>query len=180
MITKRFLLFFLLLIFTNTSFAQAPACTQTFTAGNGTYIINAGEVACVPEGSDFRGSLVIRAGAHVIVCNGDFFGSLSIDPAWGPTPAGKLWDKPGQKFIGSFGNNGDHDNSGSACGVVCPPVELSSFSNVCLTTASFTLSGGTPTGGTYSGPGVSSGVFNPSNAGVGTHTITYTDGFSGC
>ena len=38
------------------------------------------------------------------------------------------------------------------------------------------LKGGIPLGGTYSGPGVNSltGVFTPSLAGVGTHTITYT------
>jgi uncharacterized protein (TIGR02145 family) len=38
------------------------------------------------------------------------------------------------------------------------------------------LKGGIPLGGTYSGPGVNSitGVFTPSLAGIGTHTITYT------
>lgn len=36
-------------------------------------------------------------------------------------------------------------------------------------------------GGTWSGPGVSStGLFNPSTAGVGTHTITYTLGQAPC
>lgn len=33
-------------------------------------------------------------------------------------------------------------------------------------------------GGTFSGPGVSGGVFNPTTAGLGTHTITYT--LNGC
>ncbi len=33
---------------------------------------------------------------------------------------------------------------------------------------------GNPTGGTYSGPGISGTAFNPANAGPGTHTITYT------
>lgn len=43
------------------------------------------------------------------------------------------------------------------------------------------LTGGTPTGGVYSGTGVSSGMFAPGTAGVGSHVITYTvvDGF-GC
>jgi uncharacterized protein (TIGR02145 family) len=38
------------------------------------------------------------------------------------------------------------------------------------------LKGGIPLGGTYSGPGVNSlsGVYTPSLAGIGTHTITYT------
>ncbi len=40
----------------------------------------------------------------------------------------------------------------------------------------FMLKGGIPLGGTYSGPGVNSltGVFTPSLAGIGTHSITYT------
>ena len=40
----------------------------------------------------------------------------------------------------------------------------------------FRLKGGLPLGGTYSGPGVNSttGIFTPSTAGPGTHTITYT------
>lgn len=43
------------------------------------------------------------------------------------------------------------------------------------------LFSGVPSGGTYSGNGVSGNTFNPSLAGVGTHTVTYsyTDG-NGC
>lgn len=36
------------------------------------------------------------------------------------------------------------------------------------------LTGGLPEGGEYSGPGVSNGMFDPSVAGLGEHTITYT------
>jgi len=62
-----------------------------------------------------------------------------------------------------------------------PTVTLASFTNVCNTDPFFTITGGTPSGGTYTGPGVTGGVFDPSAAGVGTHTITYsfTDG-NGC
>ncbi|MCR9171238.1 MAG: T9SS type A sorting domain-containing protein [bacterium] len=62
-----------------------------------------------------------------------------------------------------------------------PTVTLSAFSDVCDTDPFFTLTGGNPSNGTYSGPGVTGGVFNPATAGVGTHTITYTftDG-NGC
>ena len=44
---------------------------------------------------------------------------------------------------------------------------------VCVDDASFTISGGTPAGGTYSGTGVSAGNFSPST-GVGSYVITYT------
>jgi len=74
-------------------------------------------------------------------------------------------------------------NSVSASITVIPPqtVTLASFNAVCLNTPSFALSGGSPSGGTYSGNGVSGGNFNPAVAGVGTHTITYaTNGGTGC
>ena len=44
---------------------------------------------------------------------------------------------------------------------------------VCLNDGSFELTGATPTGGTYSGNGVSGGYFYPATAGAGTHIITY-------
>jgi uncharacterized protein (TIGR02145 family) len=45
----------------------------------------------------------------------------------------------------------------------------------------FALKGATPAGGTYSGTGVSSGIFDPAAAGTGTHSIVYTSTSStGC
>jgi len=55
-----------------------------------------------------------------------------------------------------------------------PSVTLSPFSSVCVSAPAFALSGGSPSGGTYSGTGVSNNMFNPSVAGGGAHTITYT------
>lgn len=55
-----------------------------------------------------------------------------------------------------------------------PTVALSSFSPVCSDSSSFTVTGGTPIGGGYSGIGVSSNMFNPSIVGIGTFPITYT------
>lgn len=62
-----------------------------------------------------------------------------------------------------------------------PNVSLSNFPGQCQNDPAFTLTGGSPAGGTYSGPGVSSGQFSPLAAGPGTHTITYTyTNASGC
>jgi hypothetical protein len=44
---------------------------------------------------------------------------------------------------------------------------------VCNTTTLITLSGGSPAGGTYSGPGVNGNIFDPAVAGVGTHYVLY-------
>jgi hypothetical protein len=56
-----------------------------------------------------------------------------------------------------------------------PSVSLSPFiSSVCDNTAAFALTGGSPTGGTYSGSFVSGGIFDPIAAGSGVYLITYT------
>ncbi len=63
----------------------------------------------------------------------------------------------------------------------CPDVTCPANSSVYLTDSPFALAGGMPGGGTYSGPGVSAGFFDPGAAGLGVHTITYaySDG-NGC
>jgi hypothetical protein len=62
-----------------------------------------------------------------------------------------------------------------------PAVSLEALDAACNTADPITLSGGAPIGGTYTGAGVSGGIFNPSVAGAGSHLITYTftDG-NGC
>ena len=57
-----------------------------------------------------------------------------------------------------------------------PQVTFVACSDPVVTTANpaITLAGGTPAGGTYSGPGVSAGQFLPGIAGTGTHLILYT------
>lgn len=62
-----------------------------------------------------------------------------------------------------------------------PNVTLASFNSVLDTDAPFALSGGSPVGGTYSGAGVSNGMFDPA-IGAGTYpiTYTYTDPNTGC
>jgi Zn-dependent metalloprotease len=52
--------------------------------------------------------------------------------------------------------------------------DASAYDTTCTVTSPFALTGGSPAGGTYSGPGVTGNIFDPVSAGVGTHTITYT------
>lgn len=53
-----------------------------------------------------------------------------------------------------------------------PTVDMGADEEMCNTAGVFNLSG-TPTGGTFSGPGVSGNEFNPQTAGVGIHTLSY-------
>ena len=51
----------------------------------------------------------------------------------------------------------------------------------CLSAPAFILTGGLPLGGTYSGPGVSSGIFDAGIAGTGDHNIIYSyEDVNGC
>lgn len=62
-----------------------------------------------------------------------------------------------------------------------PTVSYTDISTICVYNNAITLAAGTPTGGTYSGTGVTGTTFDPSVAGVGNAVITYsyTDG-NGC
>ncbi len=52
--------------------------------------------------------------------------------------------------------------------------------SICANAPQFALQGATPTGGIYSGTGVTGGYFNPTAAGLGTHIITYTLNSQSC
>lgn len=54
-----------------------------------------------------------------------------------------------------------------------PLVDAGIDLQACISGSSISLFGA-PSGGTYSGPGVSANAFNPATAGIGTHTITYS------
>jgi gliding motility-associated-like protein len=55
-----------------------------------------------------------------------------------------------------------------------PLVDFPNPSGVCSNDTPFILNNGNPSGGTYSGNGVSNNTFNPSTAGAGTYQLTYT------
>ena len=65
-------------------------------------------------------------------------------------------------------------------GNTIPVVTVASFGTVCDNAAAFALSGGNPTGGTYSGTGVNSNMFDPTITGDGTFMITYTYSSGAC
>ncbi len=63
-----------------------------------------------------------------------------------------------------------------------PAIIFSSLPDKCFNDAPYTLTSAAPAGGTYSGAGVTGGVFNPGMAGNGNHPIlyTYTDPLTNC
>lgn len=62
-----------------------------------------------------------------------------------------------------------------------PAVSFNPIPDICENALPYTLTQGTPPGGTYTGTGIAGSNFNPVAAGTGSHTLTYTytDG-NGC
>lgn len=113
------------------------------------------------------------------------------------SPSGGSWSGPGEignVFYPNIAGVGTHTltytytNSNGCSGTDNTTVTVNSApeANITTSTSSTCLAGGTISltatngGGTWSGPGVSGSSFNPSSAGVGTHTITYTTSSNGC
>jgi hypothetical protein len=55
-----------------------------------------------------------------------------------------------------------------------PIVTVNPFQPLCSYAAPFTMSNGLPAGGTYTGNGISSNIFSPGTAGIGSSIVTYT------
>ena len=94
-----------------------------------------------------------------------------------------LWDafaRRGLGFSASQGSSNSRSDGVQAFDTPSQTASLSVLEEVCASSEILTdLGGGTPSGGTYSGPGVtdngngSTFTFDPAVAGVGLHTITY-------
>jgi PKD repeat protein len=130
---------------------------------------------------------VITPNGPLTFCQGDsveLSSNLSSGNVW--APGGETAPSIMVKTSGSFTvmNSSGCGGSSAAINVTAnslPAVTLASFNDACINHPAIILTGGDPSGGTYSGPGVSSGNFVPNTAGTGTHSIaySYTDG-NGC
>jgi hypothetical protein len=145
--------------------------TYTFTNGNGCTNSCTFQITVNPLP-------VVSAGSYGPVCiNG---AAITL----GGTPVGGTWSGTGvsgnsfnpavgtQTITYTFTNGNGCTNSATTTVTVnpLPVVSAGSYGPVCIDAADITLSG-TPSGGTWSGTGVSGNSFDPS---VGTQTITYT------
>ncbi len=141
--------------------------TGTFTAGN----------IYTAELSDAAGSFASPTTIGTLASTAN--GNLSINTTM---PAGTAVGTGYRvRVVSSAPATTGTDNTADLEIHALPTVGLPPFSDVCVNTPPFLLDQGTPAGGGYSGNGVVFGNFNAADAGVGTHTITYTyfDG-NGC
>lgn len=161
--------------------------TVTGTDGNGcqssdaaivtTYSLPAVNFSAVPDFCINDGSYVLTEGTPA----GGFYSGPGIS-------AGTFF--PGTAGVGSHPANYVYTD-GNGCTASAgqtivvnnlPIVSFSPLADICLNASPITVTGGSPAGGTYSGPGVSGTTFIPTTPGLGSHVLTYTyiDGTTGC
>lgn len=138
---------------------------------------------------------VVNAGTDQVVCNQPIPFNLT------GTPAGGIWSgSPNVTPAGTFTPNGEevvslaytYSNPTTGCErsdtvviTVSAPVTptITPLDSLCVNNAAVVLGtflNASPTGGVFSGTGVSGTTFNPLNAGVGQHEIIYTYGSGTC
>ncbi|MEO9893797.1 HYR domain-containing protein [Aurantibacter sp.] len=113
-------------------------------------------------------------------------GNITITPSGGTAPYEVGWNSVsyvGETITGlSAGTYSASVTDANGCSIrvvaeiedpALPEVTLDPFSNVFVSDVAFALSGAMPTGGIYSGDGVTGGMFDPA-IGEGTYEITYT------
>jgi len=154
--------------------------TYSFTDGNGcsddaTQTVTVDTIPSVSLGA--ISSLCAGSSAITLTqgspSGGTYFGSGVTGTSFNPASAGAGTTQIGYTFVD--GNSCTDTAFTNVTINAQPNVTLSALSSVCVDASSFTLSGGSPAGGTYSGTGVTGGTtFNPGTAGVGSFTITYT------
>ena len=115
------------------------------------------------------------------------------------TPEGGIWSGNDVTEAGLFTPSNDNigDNllvytlSDGACllddslVVIVTPAPIVNLPNeqlLCIDDAPYDLSAATPIGGAWTGSGINENSFDPAEAGIGIHSVTYTyyDQFSGC
>lgn len=114
-------------------------------------------------------------------------GSIDITPSGGTGPYTYLWSNSSTSEditgVGAGIWNVTITDSTGCSNIISdtlndpagPAVSLAiTTSTMCFDDGSLTLSGGSPAGGTWSGPGVATGTFDPSVTGNGMQVITYT------
>ncbi len=130
---------------------------------NPTYCVSDADVTLNPNPKcgQFFGPGITTAGSCL-------FGAWIANPVFSPSTAGI-----GNHTLTYTGSGCANTFKVQVLGAGAAPIISGAGGPYCSSATSITLTG-SPTGGTFSGPGMTGSTFNPATAGVGTHTITYT------
>jgi hypothetical protein len=172
----------------NASGLAAGAYTVTYTYNSSGCIRSANKTVSV------NALPSVEAGGNLSSCANGSSVDLTLG---GVSPSGGVWSSP-NSTVNTRINNGagtlnpvgipagtytltytvttscSNSDTRSITILAPPTVDAGTNQTVCLNGGNVALSGGTPSGGTWSGTGVTGSTFSPTTAGTGTHTITYS------
>ncbi|MBE0641177.1 MAG: hypothetical protein IH599_04025, partial [Bacteroidales bacterium] len=144
--------------------------------------------------------VIVNAGPDLTMCQGGS-AQLNVSASGGVLPYTYSWSPASSLSNAAIANplaspvtnttysvtvtdqNGDYGTDAVIVLVnPLPNVTFAVINPVTIGTPPFVLTQGSPAGGTYTGPGVTAGMFYPNVAGQGIHTLTYsyTDPLTGC
>jgi PKD repeat protein len=160
----------------------------------GTYTVSVSSAGCISTSNPFTVTIspafTVDAGIDQSICRGS---SVILSGSSSSTPT-LAWDNGVQDGVsfaptatttysltGTDINGCQNSDQVTVTVNDLPVVSFGTLAQVCTYNPAFTLTGGLPVGGTYSGTGVVSGSFDPSISGAGNFPLTYsfTDG-NGC
>lgn len=180
------------------SWPNMTAGTYTIDASNGYQIVVMSGSALIVEMPQLPVSVSIQANTNN-VCSGTQV-NFAANPVNGGTNPQFQWKVNGANqgtnspFFAYTPQNGDIVNviltsnascisgnpaTSNAVSMIVNPMPQVSWNTfepdaLCIFWQAIQLTGGLPSGGTYSGTGVSNNMFSPGIAGQGSHTLTYT------
>lgn len=113
--------------------------------------------------------------------NWNFGAGATPATATGAGPHNVAYSSSGSKTV-TLNLNGGASTTNTITVNALPTVTFGALTSLCANDSPFTLNQGSPSGGTYSGPGVSGTQFNPALTTSGTKTLTYsyTSTSTGC
>jgi PKD repeat protein len=164
---------------------NTSATTQTITVtNNGTYWVNVTDgIGCSKSDTIVVALLTVpvaNLGNDITMCQG--ITSLSTQNGAGYTYLWNTGSTFGSVIINTGGtywvivtaSNGCSNSDTVVVTMNAPAVNyVETQSLLCVQASPITLTPGTPSGGVYSGPGVTGNMFNPTTAGVGNKNIIY-------
>ena len=156
---------------------------------NTTYTVTVTQNGCSVDdvvNVNVSGSLIANAGSNTSICIGNsvtLSGSGGGNYSWLPTTGLSNPGVGNPVASPTATTTYTMEVSSGACSgydvmvVTVNPLPVVTISTtytiVCLGVPTFTISG-SPAGGVFSGAGLTGNMFNPTTAGVGTHTVTYS------
>lgn len=165
----------------NIAWSTGESTTSITVTSAGTYAANQTVGGCVSSDASIVSNPTPIPSAPVVTvqdnCENSTLSATGSNLSWSTgetTPSITVSSAGNYTVTQTVGGCESSETTITATPFTNPSVSFGSLSTMCDYNPAYVLTEGSPSGGTYSGPGVNSGQFDPGAAGVGTWQLTYT------